>query len=440
MKKNLIVLHLESMPQSAFWQYMGDIPALWDLCNRSLCFRRFYAASTSSVMSMSDMVHGDSAELDHNSRFPKNKTSLAGRSSNLFRILLERGYRTKGMQYGSFCVGDAPNNFWGVWPDEGGQFGWFNDFETFQGEARDFMAGAKEEGKPFALYFWSMATHIANDLEGGAELGFCERFQHNYRLLDKSVRRLLDDVTELGLLEDTIILAYGDHGDDFWRHGFNRGRTHVIEPYATTVWTPMFIYNNDKDVGIFDGVTSSIDIKPTILRMLDIGREPEKSESPFAGVDIFTEGRGWAFSQSSFALQLEHSDPSGVIEKSYAITDGDIRLVASSGGGDIKQRGGMELFMEQWDYGNNRNLLDFFQLNDDGVIVAFDVPDAVHPHFTLSFTRERVMSLAQSYHSLRQALMKFIEFKESEALKLFVGSEKHLFPMEAFRLARLRQW
>lgn len=441
MSKNLVVLHLESVSQSSLWQFMEELQTLWKLSTRSAFFRRFYTASTSSVMSMCDIMHGDSAELDHNARFPRDKKSLAGRSSNLFRTLLHRGYMTKGVQYGSFCVGDAPNNFWGVWPDECGAFEWHDQFTVLHDEARDFMTRAKEKGNPFALYFWSMATHVRSDLEGAAEMSFHERFRHGYRLLDKSVKRLLDDMAELGVLEDTLILVYGDHGDDFWRHGFNKGRTHVIEPYSNLCWTPLFIFNNDNDIGIYDSVASSTDIKATVLHMLFPDSLPEERATPFAGIDIIRESRQLAFSQSIFALQMEYSDPAKAVTKSYAVTDGELRLMVSSGGGDIENHGGMELFIEQWDYGNTRNMLDFFTLDGAGNIVSFDCADMVHPHFRLSFTKERVTSLVQAYIVLRQSLMNFIQLKESEALKqLSAEEENQLFPMDAFTGRRRKQW
>jgi hypothetical protein len=440
MNKNLIILHLESISQSSFWQFAAELPVLWALSGNSANFRRFYTASTSSVMTMCDMMHGDSAELDHNPVFPKGKNCLAGRSSNLFHVLNECGYITKGIQYGSFCLGDAPNNFWGIWPDSCGQFTWCDKIEAFHSESRQFMFEAKTRGQPFALYHWNMATHIRNDSEcGGGELGFIERYRRNFHLLDASVKQLMQDLVELELIENTLIVAYGDHGDDYWRHGLAMGRTHVIEPYSSLCWTPLFIFNNGYDKGIFDSLASSVDIKATVLHMLFPDLPTGDRTSPFAGLDLLSQGREVAFSQSIFALQLEHSDPAKAISKSYAVTDGDLRLMVSSGG-NKPEEGGMELFFEQWDFGNTRNLLDFFELDKNGNIMAFNPLDAVHPHFTMSFTPPRITSMVQSYSTLRQVLANFIDSKEKAALEYFQGSNKQLFPMEMFKIARNKRF
>lgn len=440
MAKNLVIVHLESVSQSAMWQFMEELPSLWGLCNRSAYFTRFYTTSTSSVMSMCDMMHGDSSMLDHNPRFPRNKTSLAKRSTNLFRTLFEHGYMTKGLQYGSFCVGDAPNNFWGVWPDECGQFEWHDTIDAFHEETRDFITRAKIENKPFALYFWNMSPHIRNDAEGDADAPFHERFQNGYRLLDESVKQLLRYLEDLDLMRDTIILAYGDHGDDFWRHGFNKGRTHVIEPYSNLCWTPMFLYNNDERKGTYDDLVASVDIKSTLLHLLLPEPPPKERLDEFVGIDILEQRRDGVFSQSMFALQIEFSDPAKAITKSYALTDGDVRLVVSSGGGDLEGRGGMELFIEQWDYGNNRNLLDFFNLDGNGNIVAFTKSHIVHPHFTKTFTKQRVISLVRSFNTMKHSLAGLIRMKETAALQYLTGDEKQLFPTDALRIRRKKQW
>ena len=440
MAKNIILIHLESVSQMAFWQYSAEMPALFELMRNSASFSRFYAASTSSVMSMSDLLHGDSSEMDHLPVFPKDRNSLLGKSSNLFGTLHERGYATHGVQYGSFCLGDAPNNFWGVWPEACGQFRWHNDRETMHREVKDFMEGAKQAKQPFALYFWNMNTHLRDDdpLEPPNQ-AYHERFQSGYRLLDASVKRLLEDVDGLGLFDDTLIVAFGDHGDDLFRHGLYRGRSHIIDPYSTVCGCPLFIRHRSVEVGIPQKLISIVDLKPTLLHMLFPEHPAEPPATSFSGVDILTADRTAAFSQSMFALQLERSDPARAITKSYAVTDGDFRLMVSSPTG-VGDSGGLEFFLEQWDYGDTRNLLDFCKLDATGRITAFGDPDAVHPHFFLTFTPKHVNNMVESYGKLRELLYSFIKLKESEALKHSRDGRKELFPDELFTRKRVRKW
>lgn len=439
MPKNLLLIHLESVSQMAFWQYSAEMPTLFDLMGKSAAFSRFYAASTSSVMSMSDLLHGDSSEMDHLAVFPKDKGFLAGLSSNLFLILAENDYATYGVQYGSFCLGDAPNNFWGVWPEACGQFRQQKDREEMHGGIRDFLETSKAAGKPFALYFWNMNTHLRDDdpLEPPNQ-AYHERFQSGYRLLDLSVKRLFEDLGALGLLDDTLIIAFGDHGDDLFRHGLYRGRSHIIDPYANVCWCPLFIHDRNVEICISQKLMSMVDVKPTLLHMLLPERPPEPPTTPFSGINVLAADRSAAFSQSMFALQTERSDPARAITKSYAVTDGDFRLMASSPV-NLDDSGGLEFFFEQWDYGNTRNLLDFCRLDSQGRITAFGHPDAVHPHFFLTFTQKHVDIMAKTYEKLRDLLHSFIKLKEAEALKRFAGGKKELFPEELLTRKRKRK-
>lgn len=438
MRKNVLLLHLESISQMAFWQYSAEMPTLFDLMQHSLSFSNFYTASTSSVMSMSDMLHGDSSEMDHLPVFPKNSNSLLGKSKNLFKLLLDNGYATQGVQYGSFCLGDAPNNFWGIWPKECGQFRWYNNRDKMHRETLDFVKESKNSNKPFALYFWNMNTHLSdNDPLEKPEQAYHERFQSGYRLLDESVTLLLNGLEQLDILKDTIIVGFGDHGDDIWQHGIYRGRSHIIDPYSNLCWCPFFIYDNGSGVDVTSRVVSILDIKPTLLHMLLPDLPPEESASPFSGVNIRTAERNIAFTQSIFALQIERSDPAHAITKSYAVTNGDFRLIVSSST-DLGDSGGLEFFWEQWDYANTRNLLDFFGLDDTGAITSFNNPEAVHPHFIYTFTERAVRNLAETYTELRDILYAYVTTKETEALKHLAGDKYALFPKEYFRKARKR--
>ncbi len=436
--KNLVLIPLESISQMAFWQYSVELECLFGLMRRSRSFNNFQTASTSSIMSMADMLHGDSSAMDHLPSFPKDRVNLSGRPKNIMTILRENGYRTHGVQYGSFRIGDEANNFWGIWPDDCGQFHWQNDREETHRVIRDILEKSAAAREPFALYFWNITTHIMDeDPLKDAHLSFHEWFCAGYRLLDMSVKRLMDDLADLGLLQDTLIVAFGDHGDDLWRHGVYRGRSHIIDPYATVCRCPLFIYNNDLDIDISPRLVSMIDLRPTILHMLFPDREPELPATPFSGIDILREQRDIAYAQSMFALQNERSDPDRAITKSYAITDGDLRVMVSTGA-DIDDSGGMECYIDQWDYANTRDFLDFYTLNAEGRIVGFSPHGAVHPHFFMTLTPDNINQMAARYETLRSHLRNFIRQKESEALKRFTGERYHLFPEECFTRHRRR--
>jgi hypothetical protein len=268
------------------------------------------------------------------------------------------------------------------------------------------------------------------------------------------LNRILTGLLELGLWEQTVIIGFGDHGDEPWSHGVNRGYCHAIAPYSSICWTPMFIFDNGEHQGMSEKLVSLVDLNHTIGSFMtrgvtDIPSEDRKKRDAALeigeGCDILTQQRSFVFSQNMFALQLEHSDPERGMEKGYAITNGDYRLVVSSGGPEGK-RYGMELFCDQIDPTNSRNLLDFFELDEQGEIIAFRCPpDATGMQFRQSFRPAQTDSIIKAFHMLKPQLIRFIRTKEIKALeKLEMRGKKpnegeyHCFPEKAFLKARMR--
>ncbi len=437
MPANLVLIPLEGVSQTLFWQYREAMPILWELSTRSAMFSRFYAASTSAFQSFCDVAFGDSTELDHNPRFPDRPGCLAGQSTNLFAILREKGYAALGVQHGSAETDYAANNFWGAWPDSCGRFRRHGDYDSFFAESESFLDRAKADGTPFVLYYSDRAARSDDASPEKDETPlYHERFAKGFSLLDRSVGRLMNKLASLNLVADTIVVAYGPYGMDPWKHGVYRGRTMGIDPYADLCWTPMFIFNNNADICVAGQLISAIDLKPTLLHMLFPREEQPGARNILAGVDILRFRRQTALTQSMFALERENEGPSLGMAKSYAATDGEQRLIVTSTGG-VPGDGGMELFFDARDPGNTRNFLDFFILNDDGYMTTFGKKDIVHVHFTQSFKPNLVMSIVDSYNQMRGQLYEFVRFKERGALAR-AGAGGAQFPDDAFK--RKRKW
>lgn len=438
MPPNLVILSLDAVSQTLFWQYREAMPTLWSLYNRSAMFRRFYTASTSAFQSFSDLVHGDAAELDHNAKFPTGPGCFAGRASNLFAILRDRGYRTLGIQHGGACPDYAEHDYYGAWPEGCGAFRLHADYALFHTDIDAFLDQAKADGAPFAMY---VSDRVARPDDASPEkvdaVLYHQRFEKGYSLLDRTADRLLKKLEESGLLPGTIVAAFGPYGMDPWKHGVYRGRTVGIDPYADMCWTPLMLYNNAADIGVADQLFSVIDLKPTLLHMLFPDDSQPEARDILAGIDILRYRRQVALTQNMFALERENEGPALGAAKSYAVTDGDQRLIVSSAGG-ISGEGGMELYFDPRDPGNTRNFLDFFNLDQNGVMTAFGRKDIIHVHFTQSFKQNLVMSIVQSYNNMRELLYNFIRFKEREAQALPGAADGMLFPDDVFK--RKRKW
>ena len=156
-----------------------------------------------------------------------------------------------------------------------------------------------------------------------------------------------------GLLENTTIVLYGDHGDDPWTHGFKGGLTHGTEPYTDIIWTPLAIRDPGLAPATVDRMARTIDIAPTCLALLGV---EAKLPFPHSGIDLFHDAAEFAYSQNFTANQPDN--PRTGIAKAFSITDRDHTLLASSRG--------LEFYAHRLDPGNHCNLLHFFELDKTG--------------------------------------------------------------------------
>jgi hypothetical protein len=330
------------------------------------------------------------------------------------------------------------------------------------------------DGKPFHFRHICGVTHITyQDRVKEKATSFSERFRLGYVRLDSSVRQFLAILTEMDLLRNSVIVFYGDHGDELWSHVLNGGWCHVVTPYASQCWTPLFIYDADCKPGSTNQLASMIDLKETLIKRIlpDFipeechfttpwknrdgdeppfptpssqypaeGSLPPFRDSPFCGIDLARETREFAFSQNLFALQDEFNDAAKALIKGYAVTDGIYRVTVTSGGHDPRD-GGLEFFCDPVDPTNSRNLLDFFKLDSNGDIEKFyPPPEAVNRDFALSFNPEAVENLTATFQKLKQALYDYVNSKEEEAKKHSYPNQGHTLDKSAFKHSRRKPY
>lgn len=91
------------------------------------------------------------------------------------------------------------------------------------------------------------------------------RYRNSLHYVDSLIGEVLDGVDAQGLLDDTIIVITGDHGQEFndtglnfWGHGSNFTR------YQTGV--PLLLYVPGRDPAVVRHRTTHFDIAPTLLR------------------------------------------------------------------------------------------------------------------------------------------------------------------------------
>lgn len=95
------------------------------------------------------------------------------------------------------------------------------------------------------------------------------RYLNNLYLLDVQIKRVYDRIAELKLLDDTIFVFVGDHGEAFGQHKSNW--THARHSFNENYQTPMIFWQPALfKPRVVKGPTSHIDILPTLLDAMGI--------------------------------------------------------------------------------------------------------------------------------------------------------------------------
>lgn len=397
-KKNIVFLHLESLNQLIFNQrYL--FPNLNNIYSRSVRFNNFMSSATSSLMAFSDLLHGDDNTLEHNMQLEEN-ISIKRNSMSIFDRLTSEGYNTSGLGY--------PKNWANVdsiW-SETNKFNWHDTAGEMFSEVQSVVSGEQ----PFALYLWNLSSHLcySDNIKNSADNSM-DRWSKGYQSMDLMIGHIINILIKEKKIDNTIIIGVGDHGDDFWNHGFNGGYAHGIEPYTSLIHTPAFIFSTGMKSCDMNHMVSMIDLHDTILALLGL---PPASPT---GYDHFALApkRKYCFSRNLFAKQKSQHNGSP-LKKGYAITSDNFHL--------MKIDGEYKMFAWKVDPTNHLDILTLLKYDSSGrPFIDFEKINlqrvgGAHPHMKHFFNAGMVTLISESYDLMKQKLDCWIEDKNSKVM------------------------
>lgn len=176
------------------------------------------------------------------------------------------------------------------------------------------------ENQPFIHIIWGPGGHAPyggfefddysfSDLSASEYFdkaaGDTDRLQRDYkRGVEQSIdefSRLVEDVVDRGLADDTLIIYTSDHGELIGEYGLI-GHNHLCCPEL--VYTPTTLVHPSLDSGVNDGILSHVDLLPAVAESIDYAdnRIPNSSlgenrgyshfETEFYGDHVFA-GVNW---------------------------------------------------------------------------------------------------------------------------------------------------
>lgn len=395
--KNLLILHLESITRQRLAAFAAVFPNTRRLMRDALVFDNFFSSATSTLMVVSYLFHGNDFEYDTATQFEAMQPAANNR--NLFSVLQAHGYRSE-----LICLN-------GFHATQSTQFAsWSGDLPPVWG-TDDFPAlfdrfDALTDSPPFAIYVWDLVTHIEHSLAlAPFSSGLSDQIRRACGAADDAIGEMLATLERKGLLDNTTVVIYGDHGDDFWTHGFKGGMIHATEPYTQITWTPLAILDKTLAPGTNEGLASTIDLAPTCLALLGVD---EPAKFPHSGTNLLAGAPANVYSQNLTANQPDNRQLG--IAKAFSITDDTYNLLVSSRG--------LEMYAYRLDPGNHCNLLHFFDLSSEGRLALRVRPGAAgHFRAALQENPRALAHLTTRFEQLRAALAERVAAKRAYILE-----------------------
>ncbi len=330
--ENVIIVHLESLNEDILWKECetGVLKNIKYLKDTGTYYANYYSTATSTIMAMSDFMFGDRMACETSASL---QNFCLQDKKNLFTILEELGFQNFVYMYPEFRGADLINAnkiFKGS-----KKFSCANRYE-------EFLQGIGEtisQNDRFCMYVYDWTSLNVNEYIKNPDLTLEKLCVMRYRHIDETVGFLLDALQKSNKLSNTLLVLFGDHGDELYAGGFHYGFTHAIEPLYSVIKSPLIIHYGDTEGCVADELTDLTDIKDMIARIVCTGEKHVERPSR----------------KYSFARNLFINQKSKRLNKSYSVTDGSYLLVSSVRG--------MELYFTRYPCYRYINLLNFFTLS-----------------------------------------------------------------------------
>lgn len=376
--KNLIIIHLESLNNAFLYQNSEMFPNILKLKEKSLFFSNYYSTATSTIMTMADLMY-------ENDSFSDKTTGLEELQLMCKQSLWIEGL---GVKYSQKKAVIYPELDWKYdrinMKKIMGKTSKLIEKTNYADFKKEISNTIKEmDGDYTYIYDWS-TLYIKDDCENKYSC-WNEYYFKQYKRIDETVGYVFEQVKLYKKLKETMFLLFGDHGDDMYSYGKNKGFTHAIAPYPNIIRTPLMLY--------YDGIDAQIN--ENLVCTFDVGKIVK---SIYEKNDVKV-NRQYVFSRNLFPLQK-----SKVLQKSYAVADGEYLLLISSKG--------LELYMCKFMSHSIFNLLNWFVLKRCGEL---EIKMVEKMHFKRMIYDQKE-DIKQHFYKLRKLLYKELKKKADAGL------------------------
>lgn len=309
--KNLIILQVESLENFVIGQRINGMeitPSLNKLLENSLYFNNFYEQTHNGTTSDAELMTNTSLFPVRSGstffRFPNNTYK-----SSLPVLMKDMGYNTLAAH-----------------PDKGSYWNWMSalksiGFETCLDSANfemDEIIGLglsdgsylnqlssyiKKQSQPFYTFSITLTSHtpfnmpsdiIDIDTSGNLKDTKIGKFIESIHYTDKQIGLFLKELDSSGLLDNSVVVIYGDHEGV---HKFFADEVSAIKDSETwykvnNLKVPLIIYSKDLQGKTIDTIGGQVDILPTLSYLF--GVDKSKYEDSTLGRNLLNTNKSFA--------------------------------------------------------------------------------------------------------------------------------------------------
>lgn len=277
--RNVVVIGLESTAAQYLRLYGAAdnvMPRLEELAAHAVVFERTYAVSPDSIRSLWSVMCARSPAFDTDV-----EAYRAVPCGSVTDVLRARGYHTALFHSGRFGylgMNAVIRNRGFDTLEDAGHIG--GNHESSFGVAEPATVArllswidALHPTDRFLVSYMPVAGHHPYEVSGTGAFGFAtdhDRYRSALHAGDAAIGVLVDGLTSRGLLEQTMFVVYGDHGQAFGQHPGNVGHSFYL--YEENVRVPFFVaVPGALARAVRSDITASlVDVVPTAFDLLGL--------------------------------------------------------------------------------------------------------------------------------------------------------------------------
>ena len=221
-------------------------------------------------------------------------------------------------------------------------------------------------------------------------------------MVDEWAGRFLRKLENMQLMDDTIIIFTSDHGYYFGEHGiFGKGIQKLVSPekvawtrsplmswvrsplYEEIVRIPLMVYHPDEEPKRFNGLTSAVDLMPTLLDLVEVQKPNTiQGKSMIGAIRGDEDFKGRDFVVSSFPLYN--------VGGRTKIVDATERQVSEFLPSTITTRNWSLLYAAEGEDSELYNLKEDPNQRENVIEDHFDIAEELHKNFLKVLESSRV--------------------------------------------------